>query len=76
MIPPAFALSDRYAELKMPVVVVAGEGDRILDVDKHSVRFHNAITNSSLFRLPHAGHMVHQTATGAVVLAIDKAAAA
>ena len=76
MIPDAFALRSRYADLKMPVVIIAGEEDRLIDIDKQSARLHQEIAQSALHRVPGAGHMVHQTATDAVMLAIDEAAGA
>ena len=76
MIPDAFALSKRYADLKMPVVIVAGQEDRLIDIDKQSARLHADVTHSTLHRVPGAGHMVHQTATDAVMSAVDEAAGA
>ena len=76
MIPDAFAFSKRYADLKMPVVIVAGEEDRLIDIDKQSARLHADVTHSTLHRVPGAGHMVHQTATDAVMGAVDEAAGA
>jgi pimeloyl-ACP methyl ester carboxylesterase len=75
MIPDAFALSKRYAHPKMHVVIVAGQEDRLIDIDKESARLHGDVTHSTLHRVPGAGHMVHQTATDAVV-AVDEAAGA
>jgi alpha-beta hydrolase superfamily lysophospholipase len=34
MIPDAFAFQRDYERLKMPVVILAGEGDRIVDVER------------------------------------------
>jgi pimeloyl-ACP methyl ester carboxylesterase len=76
MIPDAFALCKRYADLRMPVVIIAGEQDRLIDIDKQSARLHRDVTQSTLHRVPGAGHMVHQTATDAVMAAIDEAAGA
>jgi pimeloyl-ACP methyl ester carboxylesterase len=76
MIPDAFALCKRYADLRMPVVIIAGEQDRLIDIDKQSARLHRHVTQSILHRVPGAGHMVHQTATDAVMAAIDEAAGA
>ena len=76
MIPGAFAARGRYAELKMPVVIVAGEEDRLIDIDEQSARLHSELPNSTIHRVPGAGHMVHQTAPEAVVAAIDLASAA
>jgi pimeloyl-ACP methyl ester carboxylesterase len=76
MIPGAFAMHERYGELKMPVVIVAGENDRLIATDDQSARLHGEIPHSVLHRVPGAGHMVHQTATPSVMGAIDEAAAA
>ena len=76
MVPDAFASQKDYANLKMPVVIVAGEEDRLIDINKQSARVHGDITQSILHRIPGVGHMVHQTATIAVMAAIDEAAGA
>ncbi len=76
MIPGAFAARGYYAELKMPVVILAGEEDRLIDVEKQSARLHSELPNSTIHRVPGAGHMVHQTAPKAVMAAIDEAASA
>jgi pimeloyl-ACP methyl ester carboxylesterase len=76
MVPDAFASQKDYANLKMPVVIVAGEEDRLIDINKQSARLHRHISQSTLHRIPGVGHMVHQTATIAVMAAIDEAAAA
>jgi pimeloyl-ACP methyl ester carboxylesterase len=74
MIPDAFVFRRNYADLKMSVVIIAGENDRLIDVDKQSGRLHQNVPQSTFHRIPHAGHMVHQTATEAVMSAIDEAA--
>jgi pimeloyl-ACP methyl ester carboxylesterase len=74
MIPGAFALRNEYARLKMPVAIIAGEEDRLIDIDKQSARLHRDVTQSTLRRVPGVGHMVHQTATDLVMAAIDEAA--
>jgi pimeloyl-ACP methyl ester carboxylesterase len=74
MIPDAFAARHHYPDLKMPVVIIAGEEDRLVDIDDQSGRLHEDIAQSTLRRVPGAGHMVHQTATEAVMSAIDEAA--
>src|SRR4029450_11982655 len=76
MIPDAFAFRGDYATLKMPVVIIAGEEDRLIDIDKQSARLHRDVKQSMLHRIPGTGHMVHQTATERVMSAIDEAAGA
>jgi pimeloyl-ACP methyl ester carboxylesterase len=73
MIPAAFAAQDTYAGLKMPVAIIAGSDDRLVDVEVQSAKLHAAIPHSSFHRVPGVGHMVHQTATGAVMAVIEKA---
>ncbi len=72
MIPDAFAAQDSYARLKMPVVIIAGTQDRLVDTDRQSARLHEDISQSSFDPVSGAGHMIHQTDTAAVMAAIDK----
>jgi pimeloyl-ACP methyl ester carboxylesterase len=74
MIPDAFHYRDEYTNLKMPVVIVAGDGDRLVDIDAQSTRLHRDVPQSKFHRVPGTGHMIHQTATGVVMSAINEAA--
>ena len=74
MIPNAFASSNTYDELAMPVIIVAGEDDRLIDIDEQSGRLHSEVRQSKMHRIAGAGHMVQQSATGEVMAAIDEAA--
>ncbi len=76
MIPGALAVRGAHPDLKMPVVIIAGENDRVIDINKQSARLHRDVEQSTLHRVPGAGHMVHQTSTDLVMLAIDQAAGA
>jgi pimeloyl-ACP methyl ester carboxylesterase len=76
MIPAAYSASERYRELKMPLVIVAGEEDQLIDIEKQSARLHQEVPQSAMHRIPRAGHMVHQTATEKVMDAISEAAQA
>lgn len=71
MIPAAYSVSGRYEDLNMPVAIVAGEGDRIVDIDEQSGRLHDHISGSTFKRIKGSGHMVHQTATSEVMSAIE-----
>ena len=70
MIPGAFKRRNRYAELKMPVVIIAGEQDRLIDIDAQSARLHSDISQSMFNRVAGNGHMIQQTATDQVMSAI------
>jgi pimeloyl-ACP methyl ester carboxylesterase len=70
MIPDAFMLRTRYSDLKMPVVIIAGERDKLVDIDTQSVRLHSDVSQSSFHRIAEQGHMIHQTASDQVMSAI------
>jgi pimeloyl-ACP methyl ester carboxylesterase len=74
MIPDAFKTRHQYANLKMPVVIIAGEEDGLIDIDTQSARLHSDISQSSFHRLPGNGHMIHQTATDQLMSAISEVA--
>ena len=73
MMPAARAISKRYAELTMPVAIIAGAADKVVDHEAHSVRLHGDLLQSELVVVPDAGHMVHYVAQDQILAAIDKA---
>jgi pimeloyl-ACP methyl ester carboxylesterase len=74
MIPDAFMLRARYVDLKMPVVIIAGEEDKLIDIDSQSARLHSDVSQSKFHRLAGNGHMIQQTATDEVMSAIREVA--
>jgi pimeloyl-ACP methyl ester carboxylesterase len=76
MIPSVIALSRRYDELKVPVTIVAGADDRIVDAQRHSVRLHQEVAPSLLDLAAGVGHMVHHSEPRRVMNAIEAAARA
>jgi pimeloyl-ACP methyl ester carboxylesterase len=74
MIPDAFYYRDEYANLNVPLVIVAGNEDRLVDIDAQSARLHRDVLQSKFHRIAGTGHMIHQTATGVVMSAIDEVA--
>jgi len=76
MIPTAAMLGPRFRELRMPVMIIAGEGDRVARARWHSQRLHGRVPTSELRLVAGAGHMVHHTAPEDVKAAIDWAARA
>jgi pimeloyl-ACP methyl ester carboxylesterase len=75
MIPAAFASSKTYGELGMPMIILAGEDDRMININEQSVRLHDEVKQSKLHRIAGAGHMIQQSATPVLMAAIDEAAA-
>jgi pimeloyl-ACP methyl ester carboxylesterase len=76
MVPAAFVASKTYGELEMPTIILAGEDDRLIDIDAQSARLHDEVKQSKLHRIAGAGHMIQQSDTPDVMAAIDEAAAA
>jgi pimeloyl-ACP methyl ester carboxylesterase len=65
------AMQHHYRELRMPVVIMAGTKDRIVDHRKHTVRLHGEIAHSALRLVPGVGHMLHYAVPEQVVDAIE-----
>lgn len=76
MIPDAIAAQGHYGDLAMPVAIVSGVGDKIVDVDHQARRLHREIAHSTLHIVPDCGHMVHHTAPRRVMAAVDAIAQA
>jgi pimeloyl-ACP methyl ester carboxylesterase len=74
MIPTVKALSRRYGELSVPVVILAGATDRMVTTAHHSRRLHRQLPESRYHEAPGVGHMVHHHAPKQVMAAIDEAA--
>ncbi len=75
MVPGAFSAKKTYGELAMPTIIIAGEGDRLIDINEQSARLHGEVKQSKLHRIAGVGHMIHQSAMPDVMAAIDEAAA-
>jgi pimeloyl-ACP methyl ester carboxylesterase len=76
MIPAAYSSSKSHGDLTLPIVIVAGEDDRLIDIDEQSERLHSEVKQSKMLRLPGVGHMVQQSSTDQVMNAINEVAAA
>jgi pimeloyl-ACP methyl ester carboxylesterase len=63
-------LSALYKELAVPVRLMAGSDDGIVDTNAHSVRLQRELTQSTLNIIPRCGHMVHHAAPNEVARAI------
>ena len=74
MIPNAIETQTRYGELSMPVSIVVGEDDQLINAKSQSMRLHEDITRSALYVISGIGHMVHHGARGEVMKAIEAVA--
>lgn len=70
MIPSVFSLRRHYHELRMPVLIVAGNDDRHVHIHAHSERLHQELPQSTLHVTREAGHMVHHSAQLQIIEAI------
>ena len=68
------AMREHYAELRMPVTIMAGSEDQVVDVGRHAIRLHEQIPHSELRLVPGAGHMVHHAVPGQVAEVIEAVA--
>jgi len=71
MVGAAAALEKRYGELRMPISLMAGEGDRVIDPDSHTGRLHRDVPHSELTLLPGLGHMMQHLAQDQIVDAVN-----
>lgn len=76
MIPGAASLLARHGELTMPVIIVAGTGDKIVATERQSGQLHADVPHSEFRRVPGAGHMIHHIVPDQVSEAIRAAAKA
>ncbi len=67
----AAKFQNRYSSLNLPVFIIAGAGDRIVNVDKQSRRLARDIPGSTLLILRGLGHMLHHSAPDEVMAALD-----
>jgi pimeloyl-ACP methyl ester carboxylesterase len=73
MIPSANTLEKQYPQLQMPVAIVSGAEDRLIEREQ-SAKLHRDIPHSTLRCVSNTGHMVHQTATDEIVNAVHRVA--
>lgn len=71
MIPSAMALAKRYHELKVPLTILSGTQDRIVDFGHNAERLHERVEDSELQLEPGVGHMLHYANPDKVMAAID-----
>lgn len=65
------ALTPLYADIRVPVTVIAGDADHVVPIDQHARRFAALVPEARLVTLKGAGHMLHHTNTATVLDAVD-----
>jgi pimeloyl-ACP methyl ester carboxylesterase len=67
----AALLQPHYSKLRLPVAILTGDADAIVDADEQSRRLHGEVAGSTLTILPGKGHMIHYSAKGQIGRAVD-----
>lgn len=67
------ALSPQYSNIELPVVIVTGSADQLLEPKQHAYQLHKAIKDSTLVVLPMIGHQLPQTQPNSVIDAVKTA---
>lgn len=63
--------AERHLDLTAPVLVITGDGDKIVSCDHQSRRLARELLGGQIQVVPGAGHMVHHTAPDAVASGIE-----
>lgn len=71
MIPSAAVLRKHYPELQMPVSIVVGEGDKIVNPEDNSLQLDQDLSDSDLTVLESAGHMIQHLSQAALLSAVE-----
>jgi pimeloyl-ACP methyl ester carboxylesterase len=74
MVAQARLLQQHYAELRMPVTLIAGREDRVV-LPEQAVRMQDTVPRSQLHMLAGVGHMAHYQAHEQIVAGIEEALA-
>jgi pimeloyl-ACP methyl ester carboxylesterase len=69
---PAF--TDRYGDIRVPVVIITGDSDLIVPAGENAHRLYQALPHAELVVLEKTGHQIPFTRPEAVVNAIDRIA--
>lgn len=72
MVPAAMMLRKHYAELTVPVALIAGSGDLMSNPARNSGRLHGEVPQSTLRIEPETGHMIHYAHPELVERAVDE----
>ena len=72
MMSAAERLSQRYGELRLPIAVLAGCGDRVVDPEAHAMRFHKDVPHSDLQLEEGCGHMLHYAHPATIMAAVAR----
>ena len=67
----AALLQPHYSRLRVPVAIMTGDADAVVDARDHSCQLHHQVADSTLTILPGLGHMIHYAARGQIGRTVD-----
>src|SRR4051795_3125058 len=67
----AALLQPHYSRLRVPLAIITGDADAIVDARDHSCRLHEQVAGSTLTILPGLGPMIQYAARGQIGRAVD-----
>jgi pimeloyl-ACP methyl ester carboxylesterase len=72
MVPGAASLKEHYGELAMPISIMAGRGDKIVEIEPHPMRLHGRLVRQSTLEVVDGtGHMIHHAFPDKVAAAVE-----
>lgn len=74
MTPTVMELRQHYRDLRVPVTIITGADDQIVDVGRQSARLHRELPHSEFMALPGLGHMIHHLDPDTVADTIERTA--
>ena len=74
MVSAASAMQSRYSDLRLPVAIMAGIEDRVVQPQRQAAVLHREIPQSTIRLLPGVGHMLHYAAPEEVADAVQRIA--
>lgn len=63
-------MTDRYADIQVPTVIITGDSDQIVDAKRNAYRLHKMMTRSRIIELTNTGHEIPQTHPESIAEAI------
>ncbi|MGX7706166.1 alpha/beta fold hydrolase [Methylobacterium sp. Gmos1] len=64
-------MQPRYAALRLPVAILSGDADAVVDPAEQSCRLHAELAGSTLTLLPGQGHMIHYSSKARILRAVE-----
>ncbi|WP_185961571.1 alpha/beta fold hydrolase [Telmatospirillum sp. J64-1] len=68
----AASLAPHYPEINLPMVILAGTADKVVDYRVHALRLHRDIPHAQLCLLPGTGHHIHYVCPDQVLGAVER----